>query len=111
VCEYGGVAFMGASATHLSKLDRVQKLAERLCGCVFPPLQSHRAASAIELLCKLLNFHGRGPLQLFCPAFDTPATHTYQLRGLTNDSLLFSSSIQFNSLDLFRRSFIYWCNS
>ena len=34
VCEYGGVAFMGASATHLSKFDKVQKLAERLSGCV-----------------------------------------------------------------------------
>jgi len=43
VCKYGGVAFMGASATHLSKLDRVQQLAEKLCGCVFPALQSHRA--------------------------------------------------------------------
>jgi len=81
VCEYGGVAFMGASATHLSKLDRVQKLAERLCGCVFPALQSRCAVSAIGLLCKLLNSRGRGPLQLFCPAFDTPTTHTYQLRS------------------------------
>ena len=35
-----------------------------------------------------------------------PATHTYSLRSLTNDSLLLSSSIKFNSLDLFRRSFI-----
>jgi len=31
---------MGALATHLSKLERVQKLAERLRGCVFPALQS-----------------------------------------------------------------------
>ena len=55
---------------------------------------------------KLLDSHGRGPLQLFCPDFVNPATHSYRLRSLTNDSLLFSSTIQFNSLDLFRRSFI-----
>ena len=36
VREYGGVAFMGASATHLSKFDKVQKLAERVSGRVFP---------------------------------------------------------------------------
>jgi len=57
-------------------------------------------------VCKLLDFHGHGPLQLFCPTFATPPTHTYRLRSLANDSLLFSSSIQFTSLDLFRRSFI-----
>jgi len=85
-------AFMGALATHLSSLDRVQKLAGILCGCVFPALQSHCATSTTGFLCKLLDFLGCGPLQLFCPAFVTPATHTYQLRSLTNDC----SSIQFN---------------
>ena len=47
VCEYSGVAFMGASVTHLSKFDKVQKLAERISGSVFPALQFHRAASAV----------------------------------------------------------------
>ena len=69
MCEHGGVAFMGASATHLSKFDKVQKPAERVSGRVFPTLQSRRAASAIRLLCKLLDFRDRGPLQLFCPNF------------------------------------------
>ena len=105
VCEYGGVAFMGASATHLSKFDKMQKLAERISGRVFPTLQSRRAASAIGLLCKLLDFCGRGPLQLFCPNFVNPATHSYSLRSVNTDSLLLSSTIQFNLLDLFRRSF------
>ena len=62
VCEYGGVAFVGASATHLSK---VQKLAERMSGRVFPMFQSRRAVNANGLLYKLLDFRGRGPLQLF----------------------------------------------
>ena len=30
VCEYGSVAIMGASTTHLSKLDAIQKMAEKL---------------------------------------------------------------------------------
>ena len=45
-------------------------------------LQSHRAASAIGLLCKLLDFRGRGPLQLFCLNFVNPATHSYSLRSV-----------------------------
>ena len=38
ICEYGGVAFMGASTTHLLKFDKVQRLAERMSGGVFSAL-------------------------------------------------------------------------
>ena len=57
-------------------------------------------------MCKLLDFCGCEPLQLLCPAFATPPTNAYGLRSLANDSLLFSSSIRFASLDMFRKSFI-----
>ena len=60
---------MGASATHLLKFDTMQKLAERMNGDVFPAHQSHCAVSAVEILCKLLNFCGCGPLQPFCSNF------------------------------------------
>ena len=50
---------MGALAKHLSKCDKVQKLTERISGGAFPALQPRRAASAIGLLCKLLDLHGR----------------------------------------------------
>ena len=76
VSIYGGIAFMGASATHLSKFDKVQTLAERISGRMFPMLQSRHAASAIGLLCKLLDFLGRGPLQLFCPNLLILLLHT-----------------------------------
>ena len=46
---------MGTSAVHLHKLDAVQKAAERLCQISFQPLSSRRKASAIGLLCKLLD--------------------------------------------------------
>ena len=58
VCEYGSVAIMGASATHLSKLDSIQKMAERFCGYELPSLHSLCKASAVGLLCKLLDSRG-----------------------------------------------------
>jgi len=60
VCEYGSVAIMGASATHLPNLDSIQKMVEKLSGCKFPSLHSHHKASAVGLLCKLLDFRGQG---------------------------------------------------
>ena len=42
-----------------------------------------REASAVGLLCKLLDFRGRGPLQQFYPSSaTTPLTHSYSLRNL-----------------------------
>ena len=53
VCEYGNV---GACATHLSSLDIIQKMAEKLSECTFSSLHSHCAGSAVGLFCKLLDF-------------------------------------------------------
>ena len=86
VCKYGSVAIMGASATHLSKLDTIQKMAEKLSEYTFPSLHSCHEASAVGLLCKLFHFRGRGPLQDFCPTFAT-APLTHYLRSLNDDSL------------------------
>ena len=105
VCEYGNVIFMGASATHLRKLDLVQQAAERMCQVTFPLLSSRRKASAIGLLCKLLDGQCRGPLQNFCPLL-TSVTHTYHLRHVTDDPLSLQVLTQFNSLDIFIRSFL-----
>jgi len=92
--KIGSVAIMGASATHLSKLDSTQKMAERFSGCKFPSLHSHREASVVRLLCKLLGSWGRGPLQHFCPAITTtPSTHAYSLRSLNCDPLLLFTSL------------------
>ena len=98
---------MGAAASHLSTLNAVQKRAEKLSDCTFPSLHSHHEASAVGLLCKLLDFRGQGPLQQFCPSFaTTPLIHSYSLRNLSDDPLLLSSTIKYNSLDLYRRSFL-----
>jgi len=96
---------MGASATHLHKLDSVQKMAERLCGTTFLSLASHRKASSIGLLCKLLDSWCRGPLQNFCPLI-VPVTHAYSFRHVTDDCLSLQQSVRYNSLDLFINSFL-----
>ena len=54
-CEYDTIIFMGASATHLHKLDLVQKMAERMCNTTFSSLASRHNASSIGLLWKLLH--------------------------------------------------------
>ena len=69
VCEYGSAAFKDTVATHLSNFDKIQMLAERLSGCVFPALQSCREANAIRFVCKLLDFMDVGTatfLSSFC---------------------------------------------
>ena len=74
--EYGGVIFMGAGAsvTHLQKLDSVQQAPRRMCQVT---LSSHQKASAIGLLCKLLDGQYRGPISApsySCHTYLSPAT-------------------------------------
>ena len=58
ILEYGSIQFMGASVTHLHKLDTVQRTAERIGRFQVESLQSRREAAAISLTFKLLD--GRG---------------------------------------------------
>ena len=69
IAEYGNVLMMGASPTQLSRLDRMQHLAEQLCSTQFTPLEKRRHAAAIGLLCKFLDGTCREYLQRFCPLF------------------------------------------
>ena len=73
VAEYGGILMMGASNTQLSRLDHMQHFAEQLCSPHFTPLQRRRHATAIGLLCKLLDGTCQEQLQKFvqhfCPQF------------------------------------------
>ena len=96
---------MGASAVHLHKLDAVQKAAEKLCQTAFQSLSSCRKASAIGLLCKLLDSHCRQPLQVFRPTLIS-VTHPHHLRYVNDDPLLLQSCVKYNLLDLFRN--IFW---
>jgi len=80
-------------------------MAERLCGTTFLSLASHRKASFIGLLCKLLDSRCWGPLQSFCPII-VSATHAYSFHYVTDDGLLLQQSIRYNSLDLFINGFL-----
>ena len=104
VVEYGNVLVTGASPTQLSRLDRMQHLAEQLCSTQFTPLEKCRHAAAIGLLCKLLDGTCREYLQRFCPLFLSRISLPQRLNIL--QPFLLASSITTTSLDLFRKSFL-----
>ena len=62
--------YIGAAPTHLAKLDRVQRAAEKLCGCTFQTLTDRREAAVFSMVCKLLDGECVGPLQKFAPEFE-----------------------------------------
>ena len=96
---------MGASTTHIRKLDSIQKMAERLCGTTFSSLASRHKASSIGLLCKLLDSRCQEPLQGFCPVLTT-VTYPYSFRHVMDDCLSLKQLISYNSLDLFINSYL-----
>ena len=67
ILEYGSVLFMGASRTHLRKLDMAQSRTEKLAGFEVESLQSRREAAAVSLALKLLDGDCRPGLQQFAP--------------------------------------------
>ena len=107
VAEYCGILLLGVSATQLSKLDRMQQFAEWLCSTSFVPLSRHCYASALGLLCKLLDGTCREHLQMFCPTFLSSVSlpRRSQCLNLPRPYLLVDP-ITATSLDLFRRSFL-----
>ena len=65
--EFGSIEYIAAAPTHLAKIDRVQRTAERMCGCKFDSLSGRREAAVFALVCKLLDQECVSPLQKFCP--------------------------------------------
>ena len=45
VKEFGSIEYIAAAPTHLAKIERVQRTAERMCGCKFDPLSGRREAT------------------------------------------------------------------
>ena len=43
--EFGSVEFIAAAPTHLARLDRVQRSAEKMCDCTFSSLADRREAA------------------------------------------------------------------
>ena len=65
--EYGCLQYLGAADSHLSKLDRIQRRAERICQYQFTSLSRRRHAALYGFTCKLLDGRGRGELQNYMP--------------------------------------------
>ncbi len=55
IMEYGGVLFMGAADTHLVKLDKIQRAAEKIGRFKCESLKLRREAAAVSLVLKILN--------------------------------------------------------
>ena len=85
----------------------MQQFAERLCLSSFVPLSRRGHASALGLLCKLLDGTCREHLQIFCPTFLSSVSlpRRSQCLNLPRPYLLIDP-ITATSLDLFRRSFL-----
>ena len=104
VMEYGNVVYMGAAQTHLEKLDRVQRSAERIGNFTIETLEARREAAAIRLALKLMDGRGRGKLQDFAPqVMDSKSCRPS--RHYTNGMRL-ETTVKARSLNVFKRSFI-----
>ena len=57
----------------MARLDRVQRIAEKMCSCNFESLESRREAAVFSLICKLLDEECVEPLQKFKPGLITTA--------------------------------------
>ena len=55
ILEHGSLVYMGAARSHLDKLDRVQRSAEKIGGFKVESLQSRREATAVSLAFDLLD--------------------------------------------------------
>jgi hypothetical protein len=82
IMEYGGILFMGASDSHLAKLDKIQSAAERIGGFLCEPLKLRREAAAVSLALKMLNGDCRKDLDQFkFLVTDTPCCHRYNTKA------------------------------
>ena len=106
--EYGNVAIMDASATQLSRLNTSQNVPTGLCHLPFVPLQCHHHTAAVGLLLKSLDCHCHELLQTFCCNFSTSnLTMCRSSRlAISTQPYLLADTIVYNSLDVFRQSFL-----
>ena len=75
--ENGHLLYFGAARSRLDCLDVLQHCATSICNTTFPFLQSRRYATAVGLVCRLLNAKSCGDLQLFHPHFLTDTTRKF----------------------------------
>jgi hypothetical protein len=106
--EYGSVQYMGAKASHLKKLDVVQRVAERIGNFEVPSLRLGREAAAISLTLKLLDGAGRGVLANYAPTLITKSSNRDFVPGSRHVTrhLQLSDRSKVGSLDIFKDSYL-----
>jgi hypothetical protein len=67
--EYGCTSYIGAAPSHLEKLDKVQRRAEKLTSSEFQSLSIRREAACFSFICKILSGECVEPLLKMCPDF------------------------------------------
>jgi hypothetical protein len=106
IMEYNSVAWMGAAPSHLHKLDRVQRIAQRIGCFTVTPLQARREAAAMSLALKLLDGQGRGELKQFTPVLTEPLRLCKKRTRHSLEGIQIVKRIRSSSLDVYRRSFM-----
>ena len=104
--EYNSVSWMGAAPSHLHKLDRVQRIAQRIGCFTVTPLQARRETAAMSLALKLLDSQGRGELMHFTPVLTEPFRRCKKRTRQSIEGIQIARRIKSSSLDVYRRSFM-----
>ena len=107
IMEYGGVLFMGAADTHLSKMDKIQKSAERMGGFECESLKLRREAATVSLALKMLDGDCRSGLDsLKFLIADTPSCHSRNTKAAKSGIQLVPITVWKKSPNSFSRSFM-----
>ena len=106
IMEYNSVSWMGAAKSHLEKLDRVQRSAERIGGFTIEPLQARRDAAAVSLALKMLDGKVQGELKCFTPVLSEPLRLCKKRTRNSLEGIQVVSKVRACSLDVYRRSFL-----
>jgi hypothetical protein len=85
IIEYGLLEYIAAAPSRLSKLDRIQSSAEKLCGIQFTPLTDRREAAGFGLICKLLDGMCIEQLQQMCPVLSVEIFDQTNIAGRTRN--------------------------
>jgi len=67
--EYGCTSYIGAAPSHLEKVDKVQRRAEKMTAFEFKSLSTRREAACFSFICKILSGECVEPLLKMCPDF------------------------------------------
>ena len=106
VMEYGSVAYMGAKPVHLDKLEKVQRIAQRIGNFECDSLSLRREAAAITTTLKLLSSKAHGKLQLLVPELKTvEVSRSAKVVAKVEGIQLVSAWKHKYTLDLYRDSY------